>query len=55
MSDFAEDGGAPDTRPGVVGTSTKTRGDAAEAAAARLLVEEGRLEIVARNVVAGGV
>lgn len=35
--------------------STKTRGDAAEAAAARLIVRGGRLEIVARNVVAGGV
>ena len=35
-------------------TSTKTRGDAAEAAAARLLLEAG-LEVVARNEVAGGV
>ena len=34
--------------------STKTRGDAAEAAAARLLLESG-LEVVARNVIAGGV
>ena len=40
--------------PKVRGPSTKSRGDAAEAAAARLLLDAG-YELVARNVEAGGV
>ena len=55
MPDSKEEGGdVPPAANRGEAISTKTRGDAAEAAAARLVVSGG-LELVARNVVAGGV